>query len=165
MNESGTDRRSSMKFIVSAGKQEDLETLADHRRKMWLDIHPERKEQIEQSYEPTKKWIGEQMQSGRYIAFIARTETGEIAGSGALWLREDQPRPGNLLLITPYLLSMYTIPKFRKNGVASLITEKAVKWCKDNGYTRVELHASDEGRRVYEKFGFVSSNEMRLRMS
>lgn len=153
-----------MKFDVSTGTQEDLGILVDHRRKMWMDIHPESKKLIDESSEVTEKWLREKLLSGSYIPFIARTETGRIAGSGALWLREDQPRPGNLLLITPYLMSMHTEPEFRKKGVASLITERAVEWCRNNGYTRIELHASEEGRRVYEKFGFRKSNEMRLKL-
>ena len=35
-------------------------------------------------------------------------------------------------------------------------------WCRDLGVTRITLHASDEGRPLYEAFGFASTNEMRL---
>jgi ribosomal protein S18 acetylase RimI-like enzyme len=30
------------------------------------------------------------------------------------------------------------------------------------GIRRIVLHASDEGRRLYERLGFVPTNEMRL---
>ena len=32
----------------------------------------------------------------------------------------------------------------------------------DRKVGRIVLHASDEGRRLYERLGFVASNEMRL---
>jgi hypothetical protein len=36
-------------------------------------------------------------------------------------------------------------------------------WVKERGLRAVNLHASDEGRHLYEKLGFEATNEMRLR--
>jgi hypothetical protein len=36
-------------------------------------------------------------------------------------------------------------------------------WAKKQGLRSVNLHASDEGRHLYEKLGFEPTNEMRLR--
>jgi hypothetical protein len=36
-------------------------------------------------------------------------------------------------------------------------------WLKQRGLRTVNLHASAEGRRLYEKLGFEATNEMRLR--
>jgi len=36
-------------------------------------------------------------------------------------------------------------------------------WVKQQGLSAVNLHASDEGRHLYEKLGFEATNEMRLR--
>jgi hypothetical protein len=40
--------------------------------------------------------------------------------------------------------------------------ETALGWCRDNGIRAVILHASNEGRALYEALGFKSTNEMRL---
>lgn len=35
-------------------------------------------------------------------------------------------------------------------------------WCDTRGIRRLSLHASVEGRALYETLGFTSTNEMRL---
>ena len=64
----------------------------------------------------TRKWIKTKLSEGKLIGFIAKTQTGEVAGSGCIWLREDAPRPFNPLLEAPYLMSMYTEEGFRRTG-------------------------------------------------
>jgi hypothetical protein len=39
-----------------------------------------------------------------------------------------------------------------------------IDWCRENGFINVGLHASDEGRPVYEQLGFKPTNEMRLEL-
>jgi hypothetical protein len=39
-----------------------------------------------------------------------------------------------------------------------------IQWLKEQGFSSVVLHASDEGRPLYETLGFVPTNEMRLRL-
>jgi hypothetical protein len=36
-------------------------------------------------------------------------------------------------------------------------------WLKDQGFTAVNLHASQEGRPLYDSLGFEATNEMRLK--
>jgi hypothetical protein len=38
-----------------------------------------------------------------------------------------------------------------------------VEWCRADGFHGVVLHASDEGRPLYESMGFQTTNEMRLK--
>jgi GNAT superfamily N-acetyltransferase len=67
-------------------------------------------------------------------------------------------------MLVPYLLSMYTEPGSRGLGVASGVVEKAVEWCRSNGYPQLRLHASKMGRKVYLKHGFERTWEMRRRI-
>jgi hypothetical protein len=39
-----------------------------------------------------------------------------------------------------------------------------IAWCKQEGFARVTLHASNQGRHLYESLGFEDSNEMRLNL-
>jgi hypothetical protein len=39
-----------------------------------------------------------------------------------------------------------------------------IAWCREQGYKTVALHASDEGRPLYESLGFQPTNEMRLHL-
>jgi hypothetical protein len=42
--------------------------------------------------------------------------------------------------------------------------ETIVAWCREAGYPSVALHASHEGRPLYETLGFKTTGEMRLRL-
>jgi GNAT superfamily N-acetyltransferase len=96
------------------------------------------------------------------IGFIARTQTGLVAGSGFLWIREEQPRFTKTCLQAPYLMSMYTEKAFRKRGVASKIVKNAIHWSREQGYNTIYLHASEAGGPLYATFGFKTTTEMRL---
>jgi hypothetical protein len=37
-----------------------------------------------------------------------------------------------------------------------------IDYCRENGWPRLTLHASDMGRGLYEDLGFKPTNEMRL---
>lgn len=39
-----------------------------------------------------------------------------------------------------------------------------IDWCRHEGFTHVSLHASADGRSLYESLGFEPSNEMRLNL-
>ena len=85
-----------------------------------------------------------------------------IAAGVGLWLMDwpphmidSGPRRGNIL-------NVYTRPQSRRLGLARRLMETALAWCRHNGVRAVILHASADGRPLYESLGFKSTNEMRL---
>ncbi len=165
-NPSGIDGKedSSHNFVVSIGGIGDLETMIDHRCRMQEELHPERKNAIVEDRPAIARWTQEQILAGRYIPFVARDPNGTIAGSAAIWIRDEHPRPGRKGMKLPTLQSVYTEEQFRRMGVATLITREAVKWSREQGFYRIYLHASKIGMAVYEKVGFSHSNEMRIEL-
>jgi len=150
-------------FKLSYAGPKDVDLLTEHRKMMWMDIHPEYGNEVRATEAKTREWIKTQLAKGSLIGLVVRTSEGEVAGSGCIWLREEQPRPTSMRLKVPYLMSMYTVRRFRRKGVATLIVEEALDWCRQWNYDRIVLHASTKGRPVYEGLGFEPSNEMRLR--
>ena len=57
---------------------------------------------------------------------------------------------------------MYTEKESRRSGVARLIVKTTIAWSKNNGYDRINLHATETGKCLYEEFGFKPTNGMRL---
>ena len=97
------------------------------------------------------------------FGLIVEARDGRPAGSGVVWRQPSQPRPGKLARPRmPYILSMFTEPEFRGQGVASRLVEAMIDWATHRGYRRIVLHASPMGRPVYERLGFVNGTEMRL---
>ena len=111
------------------------------------------------------RWVRQLMGRRKFLAWVAEEPGGRLVGSGGLWLMPSQPRPGLLGRgEVPYILSMYTDPASRGQGVASRIVREMVRWSRDQGYGRVVLHASRFGRPVYERLGFEPGSEMRLEL-
>ena len=140
----------------------DLDLLTAHRQKMWTDLHPDWEDEVKKTASATKKWIGEKLSEGVLVGFIVKDGDGKVAGSGCVWVREEQPRPDNPRQVVPYIMSMYTEKEFRRRGVGKMVMNAAITWCRENGYGRVVLHASDQGKPLYESFGFEPGREMRL---
>ena len=152
-----------MNFTLSYAGPDDIDLLVAHRLNMWRDIHPELGTKVDEAERLTRKWVKEKLAEGRLIGLIAHSPDGEVAGSGCIWLREEQPRPTTPRLEVPYLMSMYTEPLFRRKGVARAIVKRALEWCKDHNYDRVNLHASTQGKPLYESLGFEPTTELRLK--
>ena len=151
-----------VEFRISIAKAEDTELLVKHRLSMWSDIHPELRKEVQELEELTRWWIKKKLREGKLVGFIAKTQAGIVAGSGCVWIREQQPRPMNPRLEAPYLMSMYTEEDFRKKGVARLIVQSAIDWCKEHGYSTITLHASEAGFPLYAGLGFKPTSEMRM---
>jgi GNAT superfamily N-acetyltransferase len=60
------------------------------------------------------------------------------------------------------IINVYTEPQFRRQGLARRLMLLMIQWLKGQGFSSVSLHASAEGRGLYETLGFQPTNEMRL---
>jgi uncharacterized protein (DUF1330 family) len=54
------------------------------------------------------------------------------------------------------------VRSWRRRGVAALLMQHVLAWARHERLDRLVLHASAEGRRLYEGLGFVATNEMRF---
>jgi GNAT superfamily N-acetyltransferase len=105
------------------------------------------------------------IEAREYFGFLAEQD-GEVVGGGGVWLRPLLPRPGTPQgSIEAYVLNVYTEPGHRRRGVARVILETIMDWCRERRVARISLHASEEGRPLYESLGFENSNEMRIKLT
>jgi GNAT superfamily N-acetyltransferase len=107
------------------------------------------------------------MPTGEYVAWIAvsRADANEIVGGAGVQVRPILPRPdhtgGRLLTGNQGLVvNVYTEPPWRRQGVANLLMRHVLIWARGARLASVVLHASGEGRPLYDKLQFVATNEM-----
>lgn len=63
-----------------------------------------------------------------------------------------------------YIMNMYTHPDYRRQGIAYHTLDLLVKDARSRGITAISLEATDMGRPLYEKYGFVNmEDEMELK--
>ncbi len=89
-------------------------------------------------------------------------DVGRIAASGALKFTDWLPRPDGQRRGLVYVHSVYTVPEYRRQGLARRILQAMIAYCRENGWPRISLHASELGRGLYEELGFMPTNELRL---
>lgn len=139
----------------------DVPHLVRHRDAMWAEmgrIEPGEPDPTSPAY---RDWLAARMTRGTLTAFLIE-EDGAVLAGGAVWIQEVQPRPGHPRTTWGYILSVYTEPHARRRGLARAIVEACVRHARDVGCTRACLHASDEGRPLYETLGFEPTAEMWL---
>ena len=147
---------------------EDVGVLAVHRVSMFRDMGS-----VDSSIEPAlldaaTTQIREAMSAGEYLAWVAHPAGApeHIIGGGGIQLRRLLPRPdddGKRVLIgrEAIVLNMYVESEWRRRGVARRIMQHILAWIPGSDVVRLVLHASDEGRPLYQQLGFVPTNEMR----
>ena len=106
--------------------------------------------------------------SEEYVGWLAVAEDGKIVGGAGVQFRPLIPRPadrGNGVAVgrEGLVMNVYTDPAWRRRGIARRLMEEIIAWAKGVGIVRLVLHASDEGRPLYEQLGFAATNEMRYR--
>lgn len=109
-----------------------------------------------------REYLSKSMQNDEFVAWLAIAENEIIATSGLVFF---QITPGFTLIDgkIAYILNIYTLPQWRGKGVGKQIFDCILQEAVNRGYKRVSLHASDDGRPVYEKFGFrLTGDEMEL---
>jgi ribosomal protein S18 acetylase RimI-like enzyme len=153
---------------VRRGTAADAAVLARHRADMFRDIG----RLDAATYAPlllaSTEYFARAIPTGEYVAWIATTGDATetpVAGAG-VQVRTLLPRPnetGTAVLPGPegIVLNVYTDPTWRRLGVAELLMGHVLEWSRARGLGRLVLHASHDGRPLYEKLGFVATNEMR----
>lgn len=62
---------------------------------------------------------------------------------------------------TGWIGALGVVPRARGRGAGSALTEACVEWLRERGARTVLLHATDAGRPVYERLGFVAEGRSR----
>lgn len=97
------------------------------------------------------------LHSGTWQDWVA-VDGHQVCACGAMAFLQRPPYPGNPQGQDAYLLNMYTAPAWRGQGAARAILEAALADARGRGVRKVILHATEAGRRLYVKLGFLASS-------
>ena len=155
------ERLESMDLMTRPATPEDAEQVCQQRKAMYLEAgRPAHA--VEAAEEPFLRWLQPKLEDGSYLGWMVEAEDRVIAGIGLIvldWpphpLHPTESRRG-------YILNVYVELEFRGKGLAKhlMLTVQAEALRMGIGY--LTLHASDLGRPVYERLGWIASDEMSL---
>lgn len=143
--------------------EEDIELLTKTRLEVLraankLEAHVDMGEVEEQSCQYYKKALGD----GTHIAYLI-FEGSQFVGTGGVSFYQVMPTWHNPDGKKAYIMNMYTAPRYRRRGIAYRMLDILVEDARERGVDAISLEATDMGRGLYEKYGFVKmENEMEL---
>jgi GNAT superfamily N-acetyltransferase len=91
-----------------------------------------------------------------------RTATSAPACTSSRRCRAPPPA-GVAVTPVPLMVNVYIEPTWRRRGLARALMTTLMQRAKEQGFDRVNLHASKDGHALYVALGFVPTNEMRWR--
>jgi GNAT superfamily N-acetyltransferase len=110
------------------------------------------------------EFFGRHLPSGDFISWFAESE-GEVVATSALVMIHRPPSHSNITGLYAHIINIYTVPAWRRRGIARSLFAKILDEARAAGCGKATLHATAEGRPLYESFGFqvcTSEAEMDL---
>ncbi len=102
------------------------------------------------------------LETSEHIAYLVY-DNGTFIGAGGVSFYQVMPTYHNPSGKKAYIMNMYTGSEYRRQGIAFHTLDLLVKDAKEQGVSQIALEATDMGRSLYKKYGFVKmQDEMEL---
>jgi GNAT superfamily N-acetyltransferase len=160
-------------FHVRPATLADRATITRQRVALFIEMDRMSPSQGDVLTDATLTYLADAMPSGEYLGWLATPAADPsrvVAGCG-VQLRRVAPFPwrfptggeGIAAGRQGLIVNVYTEPEFRRLGLARRLLTTAVDWARTARVDSLILHATPDGRPLYESLGFEASNEMRFR--
>jgi len=138
----------------------DIPALVAMRRAMFVSMGHTEEAVLAALVEASTAYFHQALPAGEFCGWVAEAG-GQIVGCGGLVVHRIPPTTYNLDGRVGYIMNMYTLPGWRRRGVARAIMAAMLSWLQAQGISVAALHATPQGRPLYEQLGFAPTNEMR----
>lgn len=158
----------SNSFRIRRATVDDAEIIASHRARMFQDMGDVEGEAFETLREKSCIRLKEWFAAGDYVGWLAVCveQPTRVVGGAGIQLQLILLRPSASSGVTEgrqgIIVNVFTEPEWRRRGIGSLLMKETIAFARTEGVDRLLLHASKEGRSIYEALGFVDGNEMRF---
>ena len=97
------------------------------------------------------------LESGEHTAYLVY-DNGKFIGAGGVSYYQVMPTYRNPSGKKAFVMNMYTDPDYRRQGIGIHTLDLLVKDAREHGIGRIFLEATDAGRPLYEKYGFIGAD-------
>jgi GNAT superfamily N-acetyltransferase len=153
----------SLNLLIRQGTPADIPEILRHRRAMYEAMDYSDAAALSAMLSTCEPYLTEALANGTFQSWLALEGT-RIVGSGAVLINPWPSHPYDLECRRATILNVYVYPDFRRKGIARDLMKIMIDWCRTEGFTAVYLHASKDGRPLYEALGFEPTTEMRLKL-
>ena len=131
----------------------DVNQLIELRKRQLIDEGCYSEHNIDDELE---KYFSFSIADETLVVWIALEHDSIISTCGVCFFQYP-PSYSNTTGRIAYVTNVYTLDKYRKQGIATRLLEYIMKEIKERDYKVVRLHASSQGKRLYEKIGFIDA--------
>lgn len=150
-------------YVIRTATIEEVKALIELRVAMFEAMGYDESD-LQRSVGAMRDYFEQHLPTGAFRVWVAEDEGTPIASIG-LVIHSIPPSPHNTVGKEAYLMNLVTLPKHRRQGIAKRLLRHVLNVVQSEGIPKVSMHASAEGRRLYEELGFKVSDdlpEMRL---
>jgi len=152
------------KITIRKATIKDIETLTDYRIIFLKETYGTPSNIKESNLRISlSEYFARSLEDNSFISWIAEYDEKPVGFSG-LVIREQ---PGNFEVPngrTGYILNMFTLKEFRKKGICNSLFQKLIDESIQLKLDKIELHATNDGERVYRQFGFTEPHDKALEL-
>jgi GNAT superfamily N-acetyltransferase len=153
----------SKNVTVRPATTDDIPEILEQRKRMYQDMGHTEPELLSTMISTSRVFLQQVIPSGTFRGWLASVEDRIVAGGAVLLVPwPSHTYDGECRRAT--ILNVYTYPEYRRQGIASHLMNTMIDWCRNQGLAMVYLHASQDGRALYESLGFEPTAEMRLKL-
>lgn len=139
----------------------DISSLVELRKKQLIDEGCYSDSDID---DELKRYFSEGIEKHTLVVWLAIEEEYIIGTAGVCYFQYP-PSFTNPTGKIAYITNVYTRDEYRKQGVATELLELVMEEVKSEGCKFARLHASEQGKGLYEKIGFADAQGfMSMRM-
>jgi GNAT superfamily N-acetyltransferase len=147
-------------YRIRRARVDDAPIIARHRAAMFRDMGYANGDDLSRIENASVFLLRQMIAEQRFLGWLAELQ-GEVVAGGGLMISQLLPRPGAIDGgVQAMILNVYCEPEHRRRGLARALMGAMLEWCKRERIAKVVLHASQDGRPLYESLGFVQTNEM-----
>ena len=112
--------------------------------------------------EESYRYYQDALTNDSHVAYLV-FDGDDFVGAGGISFFKVMPTFHNPTGQKAYIMNMFTKPEYRRKGIAYKTLDLLIAEAKRKDITSISLEATDMGRPLYEKYGFVKmDDEMEL---
>jgi GNAT superfamily N-acetyltransferase len=152
-----------LNITIREATADDIPEILEQRKRIYIDMGHGESEALSRMVTTSREFLAHAIPAGSFRGWLASAENRIVAGGAVLlspW--PSHTYDGECRRAT--ILNIYTYPEFRRRGIARQLMQFMIEWCRKQRLAMVYLHASEDGRALYESLGFEPTPEMRLKL-
>ena len=151
-------------FSIRRATLQDVEALVSLRLKLQQESgHLTEGQALSDLRRATQQYLLEALPTEAFLVWVAEV-SGQIVATSGLIFSQKPPSERNLSGVEAYILNMYTLLEWRGQGIATALLHTLMTFVKRTKAHRVWMYATQDGKPLYEKAGFVLKRRHTLEM-